>query len=244
MSMQYGEPRDEPFNRLTLDGMRMSPTKLRAIEASRTEDDDWLSYFFPILRFKDNWRELNSEDFHFFFHDPQVSISGFMIRSDIVPVGFIPDPMFRGDYQFNERTYYYLERMVELTRENDIELILIKAPNLWPYWYEEWDEQIEDFADKNGLLYINFLGLEDEIGLDWEKHTFNAGSHLNVFGAELMSRYLGEILQDEYAVPDRRLEAETVANWDKMVEQYHNLIDQQLEEIASNGKISSFLITR
>jgi len=242
MSMQYGEPQHEPYNRLTLDGMRMSTTKLRAIEASRLDDEDWLSYFFPIFRFKDNWRELGSEDFQYFFHDPQASINGFMIRSETVPVSFIPDPLFRANYQFEEKAFYYLERMVELTRENDIELILIKAPNLYPYWFEEWDEQIVTFAKENDLLYINFLEHTDEIGLDWDEHTFNAGLHLNVFGAELMSKYFGKILQDEYAIPDRRSETETAANWNKMSEQYHSLIRTQQEELAQNGKISTFLI--
>jgi len=242
MAMQYGEPQYEPYNRLTLDGMRMSPVKLRAIEASRLDDEDRLSYFFPLLRYKEHWRELGSEDFKYFFRDPQVSISGFMIRSDTVPVGFIPEPMRRADYKFSEKAYHYLERMVELTREHGIELVLIKAPNLYPYWYEEWDEQIVNFAETNGLLYINFLDHIEDIGLDWSVHSFNAGLHLNVFGAELMSRYFGKVLTDNYHLPDRRSYPDTAAVWNKMAEQYHGLIRVQQEEIAQNGSISSFLI--
>ena len=242
MSMQYGEPQYEPYNRLTLDGMRMSTTKIRAIEASRTDDDDWLSYFFPFFRFKDNWRDLGSEDFRFFFRDPKVSISGFMIRSDTVPVSFIPDPLPRANLQFGDKAYNYLERMVRLARENDIELVLIKAPNLYPHWYDEWDEQIIAFADENNLLYINFLEYIDDIGLDFSEHTFNAGLHLNVFGAELMSRYFGKILMEQFDLPDRRQEPDTAALWGEMAEQYHDLIQVQQEEIAQTGRINSFLI--
>jgi len=242
MSMQYGEPQREEYNRLTLDGMRMSMTKIRAIQASRFEDEDLLSYIFPLLRYKDYWSELSSEDFRYFFRDPKVSIEGFMIRSDTVPVGFIPEPMRRANYQFGDKAYHYLNRMVELTREHGIELVLIKAPNLFPFWYEQWDEQIINFAEENNLLYINFLEYIDDIGLDFSVHTFNAGLHLNVFGAELMSRYFGEILVDEFGLPDRRGESDTAAVWNEMAEQYHRLISVQLEEIAQTGKISSFLI--
>jgi len=242
MAMQYGEPQYEPYNRLTLDGMRMSPTKLRAIEASRLDNEDWLSYIFPFFRFKDNWRELSSEDFHFFFHDPQASINGFMIRSDTVPFNFVPEPRRLPNYQFADKAYYYLECMVELTRENDIELVLIKAPNLWPHWFDEWDEQIVEFAEKNDLLYINFLNYTDDIGLDWHEHTFNAGLHLNVFGAELMSRYFGEILQEQFDLPDRRSESKTEKQWSHMANQYHHLIGVQQSEIIKHGKINSFLV--
>ena len=243
MAMQYGKPQYEPYNRLTLDGMRMSPTKIRAIAASRLDDEDWLSYFFPLLRYKDHWRELGSEDFRFFFRDPQVSINGFMVRSDIVPVDFVPQPMRRPNYQFEEKAYYYLERIVELTKENDIDLILIKAPNLYPHWFNEWDEQIIAFAEKHDLLYINFLDHEEEIGLDWEEHSFNAGAHLNVFGAELMSRYFGKILKERFNVPDKRADSVVAADWNNMASQYHRLINVQLEEIIKTGKISSFLVS-
>ena len=242
MAMQYGEPQYEPYNRLTLDGMRMSPTKIRAIEASRMDDEDLLSYFFPFFRFKDNWRDLSSEDFRYFFRNPRASISGFMIRSDTVPVDFIPRPRRQANYQFSDKAYYYLERMVELTKEHDIELVLRKAPNLYPHWHEQWDEQIIAFADENNLLYINFLEYIDDIGLDFSEHTFNAGLHLNVFGAELMSRYFGEIIKEESDLPDRRSEPAVAEHWSELAELYHGLIRVQQEEIAQHGRINSFLI--
>jgi len=244
MAMQYGEPQFEPYNRLTLDGMRMSLTKLRAIQASRLDDEDWLSYFFPLLRFKEHWQELSSEDFRYFFRNPQVSINGFMIRSDTLPVSFTPSPILRANYEFDDKPLYYLNRMVELTREHGIDLVLIKAPNLWPHWFDEWDEQIVEFAGENDLLYINFLDHVDTVGLDWEVHTFNAGLHLNVFGAELMSRHLGGILKDEFNLQDKRSDAETAAHWTKMANQYHHLVSVQQEEIYKTGSISSFLVER
>jgi len=242
MAMQYGEPQYEPYNRLTLDGMRLSPVKLRAVEASRLENESLLSYIFPVLRYKDHLRELGQEDFRYFFRNPQASVSGFMIRSDTVPVGFIPRTMPQTDYSFGEKAYYYLERITELTKEHGIDLVLIKAPNLYPHWFDEWDEQIVEFADDNGLLYVNFLDFTDDIGLDWAVHSFNAGLHLNVFGAELMSGYLGGILRENFDLPDRRTDPDASVHWNEMAEQYHRLIRIQQDELAQTGKISSFLV--
>ncbi|MCL2819328.1 MAG: SGNH/GDSL hydrolase family protein [Oscillospiraceae bacterium] len=244
MAMQYSEPaRDsEPYNRLNLDGMRLSPVKFRAFQASHLEDEDFLSYVFPLFRFKENWKELNSEDIRFFLQNPQVSLNGFMVRSDTQPAGMTPHPILRGNYDFGEKPMYYLEKMTQLARENDIGLILIKAPVLWPHWFDEWDEQIAQFAAQNDLLYINFYEHVDEIGLDWEKHTFNAGLHLNAFGAELMAKYLGGVLANEYNIPDRRSDFYIAQHWNEMTQQYYRLIGIQQEEISETGKISSFLI--
>jgi len=244
MAMQYPapDPNSEPYNRLTIDGMRMSMTKINAYKTSRLPDESLLSYFFPLLRFKENWKELDSDDIRYYFRSPQVSINGFMVRSDVLPVEFVPSPILRANYDFGEKPMHYLEKMTQLAKEHDIELVLIKAPVLFPHWFDEWDRQIAEFAGKNNLLYINFINNIDDIGIDWNKHTFNAGLHLNVFGAELMSRYFGEILSGRFNLPDRRTEPDVAAKWNIKKAQYQKLLETQREEIRETGKISSFLI--
>jgi len=242
LAMQYNEPQYEPYNRLTLDGMRWSRAKINAISASRLENEDWLSYIFPFFRYKDRWREISREDFRYFFRSPRVSINGFMIRSDIMPAGFIPAPLPRADFQFGEKAYYYLNRMVQLAADSDITLVLVKAPTLYPHWHAQWDAQIVEFAQQNNLLYINFLEYIDDIGLDFSTDTFNAGLHLNVFGAEKLARFFGEILTYHFELPDRRNEPVTAALWNEKSELYHRIIERQQTEIATYGRIQNFLI--
>ena len=62
LSMKYGEPQSEAYNRLNLDGMRWSASKLGAIRASMTEEEDFLSYVFPLLRYHSRWSELSGRD--------------------------------------------------------------------------------------------------------------------------------------------------------------------------------------
>ena len=88
------------------------------------------------------------------------------------------------------------DALLALLQEKGIELILIKAPtNDWRYhWYDEWDAQICDYAEQNGLAYYNFIPLCEEIGIDWETDTYDVGVHLNVYGAEKLTSYLGRLL--------------------------------------------------
>jgi len=243
LAMQYDAPQSEAYNRMTLDGMRWSTSKMRAIDASRTADEDWLSYFFPFFRFKDRWREIGAEDFKYFFRRPQVTLNGFMIRSDVRPAStFIPNIPRRATYQFGDKPLYYLERIAALAEENEIPLVLIKAPTLFPSWHSEWSEQINDFALKNNLRYINFLDYITEIGLDFSLHTFDGGYTLNVAGAEKLTRFFGEILTAEFELPDRRNEPETAQRWAEKSELYHRIIARQLTEIEKYGEILDFLV--
>ena len=242
LAMQYAEPQNEPYNRLTLDGMRMSMSKLRSIRASMMEDEDWLSYIFPLFRYKDRWREISREDFRYFFTRPQVSLNGFMIRSDVRPAGWIPDPLPRANLQFGEKPLYYLEKIAALAASHDIPLVLVKAPTLFPHWHDEWNAQIEEFAQKNNLLFLNFLDYIDCIGLDFYSDTFDGGVTLNVFGAEKLTRFFGGILADNFDLPDRRIEHDTYAKWQAKSELYRAVIRRQLEEIERYGRIVDFLV--
>ena len=109
----------------------------------------------------------------------------------------------------------YLDRMRVLCQEKGIELILIKAPtNYFRYhWYDEWDAQIVSYAAEHGLAYYNFMDDHEAIGLDMSTDTYDAGIHLNVYGAEKLSRYFGQILRDSHEIPDRRLDDAAADVW-------------------------------
>ena len=80
----------------------------------------------------------------------------------------------------------------------------MKAPSLVPHWYDEWDAQVVDYAEKNGLLYINVLAAADEIDIDYKLDTFDAGMHMNLTGAEKVTEYIGGILTEKYSLTDHR----------------------------------------
>ena len=195
LAMKYGEGQKESYNRMTLDGMKWSISKIEAIKASMLPEENFITYVFPLLRFHSRWSELKEQDFKYIFNKPKVSEDGYLLNTGIRPVGNIPKGKPLADYALPEISYYYLDKMVKLCKENNIELILMKAPVLYPYWYKEWDEQIKDYAKKNELRYINFLDIADEVGIDYNTDTYDGGLHLNVYGAEKMSRYLGKILK-------------------------------------------------
>lgn len=238
LSLEFNEPRKESYNRMTLDGMRWSKSKVGSILASRTEEDSFIEYIFPILRYHSRWNQLTEEDFRYFWKRKQVSHNGFMIRVDVRPAENVPEGRPLTNYSFGDNAMSYLEKMAELCKEKDVELILIKAPSLYPYWYEEWDEQVVDFAEAHDLKYINFLKYKDEIGLDYNQDTYDAGLHLNLSGAEKLTRYFGKILSEECGLEDRRGEAALSKEWEEKIEAYDAEIERQKEKIKNNEKIN------
>ena len=225
-ALKYGEPQREEYNRMALDGMEWSSVKLDAIRASMTEDEDVLSYLLPFLRFHSRWSELTAEDFTYAHKEkPLVSDSGYLMQTGIIPADtqadFTPEPLL--DTNLPATAMDYLDRMRTLCEERGIQLILIKAPtNFWRYhWYDEWDEQVEAYAAAHDLAYYNLIDVSDEIGLDMSVDTYDAGAHLNVYGAEKLTRYFGAILRDTHNLPDQRVNSHACVVWQTRVDAYY-----------------------
>lgn len=220
LSMKYNEPQKEAYNRMTLDGMRWSSSKVAAIRASMLPEEHFIEYVFPLLRFHSRFSELEQDDFTYLFQRDTVTHNGYYMRVDVKPAADVPAGKPLGDYQFGENAYYYLDKMVELCEKNGVELVLVKAPSLYPYWYEEWDQQIAAYAAEHGLKYYNFLAETEEIGLDFSTDTYDAGLHLNLSGAEKLSTYFGRLLCEECGIASRRGEEALEAEWEQKLVAY------------------------
>ena len=203
-AMRYDAPVSEAFNRLCIDQMRWSPEKVGIIRASMLEEESFLSYVFPILRYHSRFDELTAEDIRWFAGTRDNTYSGFQLNTGIKPVENLPAKRKLPNYQFGDICYAYLDKIRQLCEEHGTELILIKAPSVYPYWYDEYDAQMKDYAETYGLRFYNMVEKADQIGLDYSLDTYDGGLHLNLTGATKLSDWFGRILAEEHGLPDHR----------------------------------------
>lgn len=229
LSMQYNEPQKEAYNRMTLDGMKWSSSKWKSIQASMLPEESMLEYIFPLLRYHSRFSELTGDDITYLFQKDKVSHNGYYMRTDVKPVTAEPTKRKLANYQFGETAYEYLDKITQLCKEQGVTLVLMKAPSIYPVWYDEWEVQIEEYAKEHDLLYLNFLELMEETGIDMQTDTYDAGLHLNVYGAEKLASYFGEILAGLPGVEDHRTEEETARIWQEKVDFYYQKMEEQKE---------------
>ena len=243
LSMKYGEPQSEAYNRLALDGMRWSSSKVQSVRAAMTEEEDFLSYVFPLLRFHSRWSELKWEDVRYAFGGvPQLSVNGYLMRIDVDGVEALRTGRPLMDYTLPQICWDYLEKMRLLCEENGVELILMKAPTSTPQWtwYDEWDAQMESYAQEHGLAYYNFLEDVDAIGLDFMTDTYDQGGHLNLSGAEKLSRYFGKILREDHGIAGHAGDPVIEDRWQTIADQYEQIRQTQEKLLKENGKLTGF----
>lgn len=228
LAMKYGEPQKEEYNRMTLDGMKNSRIKHKAILASVTEDENIASYYFPILRYHSRWKDLTKEDFKYMFGRNTVSHNGYLMQTNIKAMekSFEEQKAEATDRIYDPKlpqvSFDYLDKMKALCEEHGATLVLIKSPtNSAKYWwYDEWDTQISEYADKNGIDYYNFIN-DTHTGIDWQTDTYDRGLHLNVYGAEKLTEYFGEILRTEYGLESLKTDTGLSKYWESKVDKYY-----------------------
>ena len=204
-SLRYdksSDKRNEAYNRLMIDRMKWSDTKIKLIKESMLEEETFISYVFPILRYHSRYDELSKEDIKYLVNRENVTYNGFLINKEVKGVENLPTKRNLSNYEFDKENIEWLNKILELCKKHDIKLILVKAPSVYPYWYDEYDEQIISYASKNDLLYVNLLDKAEDMGIDYSTDTYDGGLHLNLYGSIKNSKYFGKILKESIDLND------------------------------------------
>ena len=279
-ALTCAEPQREEYNRMTLDGMRWSGTKRKAVQVSMCEGEAFMDYVFPLLRYHSRITKLTKEDLTYFWKPRKITHNGYYMRIDVLPASesdvadtawLLGDSDEEGEEEiedpwaeiegaeeeadaefapatsevkegtpFGSRPMEYLDKMRSLCEEKGIRFILMKAPSLAPQWYPSDNQQILDYAEKYHLPYINFYDLLEETGIDYETDTYDGGLHMNLSGADKLSKYLGKVLASEYGLEDHRGEPVYDKVYNEKIHFYEEIKRQQQKELEQYGEVRNY----
>ncbi len=163
-----------------------------------------ITKYIPIMNYHDNWKKylfnfLNNDD----KFDTVNYSKGFKYLTGVLPAKkknyMKPNNKKRKIPQDN---LIYIEKIVDLCKDNDIELIFMSNPNMRTWNYAK-HSTVKNLASKYGVEFLD-LNLEPALDIDWKTETRDKGRHLNYQGAVKVSKFLGQYLQDMGIVVDHR----------------------------------------
>ena len=178
------------------DGMPWCEAKKLAIE-DLIEPNEQIYYYLNLGRYHSRWKELKEEDFQSNLTSPR----GRFYSEEIRPNWEIPLISREEKEPMPEEMLKYLDKMVALCKENEVELILYVAPFNSLYDDDSTREDLfrrqrifnwlEDYANANGLRYYNLFYEMDEIRLDGMTDYMDS-QHFNCYGQDKVTRYMAE----------------------------------------------------
>ena len=194
----------EPFTRAAFDAMHWSEVKKTAIDdlCARDEAHEKISYYFPLRRYHDRWKELGESDFDLSpSYDPE-GLRGYVcLSSESENTSYLP--LYpEGVDQYTDMLPLmreYLDRITLLCAERGIHLCLITTPSA--AMTNGAFHSLSEYAAEKGILYfdMNEYHYYDKIGYDFAKDNAE-NSHANENGARKITTFVGELLQVVYGL--------------------------------------------
>jgi len=203
----------EPGMRWGFTYFPLSTDKLEAlnVQLDNKNDFEYLSYILPVLRYKSRWKELTRDDFE---NKSDTYLKGCKVSFITQPQSYPDDYYADVDVEIKSANIVAFNQIVELCKDEGIELVLFKGPNT-AIWKDAYSKKVERYANTLGLKYIDYNHMVDELGIDLDAD-FQDESHTNVFGQTKVTKHMGQFLKENYDLKDHR-EDEGGNSYDKAV---------------------------
>ncbi|WOI22391.1 hypothetical protein [Nonlabens ulvanivorans] len=180
-------------NKLALDDIPLSYNKY---ESQQVAFEDNLEGLNPLYNYHDRWKDLSEAD----FEEPQVGeLKGYTPLYKVTPkeIKFF-------EYEKKNlpgKSRLYLDKIIQLAKDNDIELVLAYAPYTINKLHNQHINQLAKIASNDDVAFINYVDstLLKEINFNSAKDFENG--HTNVHGATKVSTHLSNYLSLKYQFP-------------------------------------------
>ena len=196
----YGDDyEEEGVNHINLDDLPLSLNKLRAIHHSVPKELRY-SYYFDLAKYHSTWSSLDKDKYLASFSDepdPMKGYSPFVFEKNYENVARAEVVNQKEEAQIPERALEWLDKIVELTKEEGVDLIFLKTPN----GNEERQmlyNSMTRYAEEKEIPFLNLNTV-----LDGE-------AHINIIQAEKVTQAVGEYLVSRYDVASKEERTEVV----------------------------------
>ncbi len=221
-AIEMGDVIDDARIAMNTMGLKYGENRTESILASVADEEDAMNYILGIPVYHTKYESLTEDDFKRYNGDPNgtdykgfnencVSTTYFESFSDM---STITDTL-----PITKKSEEYLEKIIELAKETDTQLLLMVSPyqGIMPSDKMIYN-RVREIAEEHGVAYVDFNDRYNEMGLSPMTDCAES-SHLNYYGSEKFSLYLGRYLKNRYSIEDHRGD-EAYRTWDRNAEHY------------------------
>jgi len=213
-----------------VDNVPASPGISEAIQ-TLIQKDDKTEYYLNFYTFHNRWQELTKEDFQ--------PVESYNLGADIdlyaEHTALEAPEIIRQDEIMEPPSLpqEYLHKIIALCRDENIPLVLMASPFSASADMQAQLNFVNQVADEEDIPYLNFLYLLNDVNFDFTQDMAE-WSHMNYFGVQKVTSYLGRYLQENYHLPDGRNSEEISAFWNEQYDIFEKVLCNQLLKTADS----------
>ena len=231
------------------DNMKYSRNRLDAIKVmtgGRAKElgnvsDKLYTFVFDIFKYHSNWRTLiDPNQWASVTYTRREPMKGYKITDKVGPA---PETVISEVEAVPLDPYQEaaLSDLIAYLKDNGLNALFYVSP----YTLAEGDAErfatIKEEVETAGFKYLDMNQYYDEIGINFEEDFSDNGVHTNAVGAQKCTRFIGDYLKENYALPDRRVideaTGETVgfndtdSTWEKAYRDWQDEYEVMVAEI-------------
>lgn len=241
---------EAPYRKL-VEALPDKKLKMELIQeiVSTNENQDYLSYLFPLLRYHERWNEIAENEFeHIYWY--QDYFKGALLNYVSVPVytypgvsqmlednglgylisGITIESQEELSSEPNQNSVSYYEKIVELCAEKDIKVLVITMPRFDGRYSEERAEALSEWCEMNGVEHIDYLkdDLYETLAIDWRTDYYD-NEHMSIWGSVKLSKDIAARMAEIYSLENHKGQAgyeKWDENWKLFSERYSEVLEK------------------
>ncbi len=230
---------------VTLDNLTPK-TRFRAIREFVPKEKQ-MEYYIPFYLWHNRWKEIEAKDFlpYAMRYSPRRNArKGVTILAEWMECENPMDSIQSLSEEekvigsLSEQEEYWLQRIKTVCDQNGAGLLLVVVPYTAPAEekMEKTFEQlglyseIEQWCKKNKVEYLNLFEHTEDMQFNYATDMKDT-SHVNVLGAQKVTKYVGDYVVERYDLPDSRLMVDRAKRWDEYYRLYSAERDAAVEKV-------------
>lgn len=233
LNSEFGRAIDK---RAIIDTLKLSSNKINVINDKiyNLSFIEKLGALVPAIEYHSRWKEIDANDVRKNLYKGEQTYKGFVFNSKT--------KAYNGNKKFNDKHKNdiaqnntenavsdnfkkYFEKTVDLCNKNNCTLILIKIPDIQD-WTDEKHSQVEAFSKTNNIPFIDLNYNNQDLNINWSEDSSDSGYHLNLRGAQKVSKYLANYLKENFNLENHKNDP-NYSSWSLAYENYCNAISCQ-----------------
>lgn len=220
------------YTRGVTDNLKYSANRFALINALVDDPAERYAYYFDIFKYHSNWKTIILPDqYTAFAYERLHPMKGYVMNDAVVPGESIDFGDLQDTMPIPEEQEEILRNLLEYLKENNLEALFIVSPMVLNAELQMQFNYMEEIVDSYGCHYLNLNDYVEEMGIDFATDYYDGGSHVNASGSEKCTAFLGEYINSNYHLEDKRGNS-AYNTWDEAYGYWQAEQEKALERIA------------
>ena len=177
---------------------------------------------FPITKHHNRWKNLKGADFFGAINYKETDVNrGYYYVGKVDKADF-SNYMTNSDEieEISTSNKLYIKFLKAYVESKGAKLIMVSVPNTKNWTYQRHNA-MKAFTEQEKIEFLDMNELKDEIKINWNTETGDAGEHVNYYGALKVTNYLGKWLNSKNILENHK-EDSNYNNWNEDLKIFEN----------------------